>query len=419
MWSSQVNTVNDKMVAFFEERLAKMGALDGGLYHYYKDMARRKKIIKDEDAYLIEYINSNFDKGTRIHEIACGAAQLGNALSLLEFKVIATEIDRRRYELALALKKHMRSRCRILNENSFEAKIDADLVVTRNAVASTVDISKSVDWFKKMLNRGAAVIINPGLYGGQDRDRVIDAINGIEFKELKYGFIRMDALPLKELPEKYREEYDSISQNEWTSKKTNRSRMVRELFAYVNRFIPEIKRGGLNVLDVGGGSGELIEIAQYYGNTGLNVMLPFPPDGNWGEEYMFYERHAEIQNIRQGNSFMRLDFYKTILDGRFPVNDYYDVINCRHAINLIMIKHFKVKQNPYSGRWEINVELREVWMKMLELLGSIMTPGGIFMISALNSENIGEYSEFVYETGEDCSFEVEDYGPTNHKMRKI
>lgn len=182
--------INEKMLAFFEERLKTMGSLDGGLQNYYEQRIKNKAILGELDIHILKEVQKRYAPPTRIHEMACGAAQLGHALSLLGYHVMASEILCRRHKLAVDLGKYVGSNCRIILGDSRKINFEVKLHVTVNAASSLLDIKKDIDFYSEATSKGSDVIINADLYG-KNKSAIREVIKNddIEIEELGKGFI--------------------------------------------------------------------------------------------------------------------------------------------------------------------------------------------------------------------------------------
>jgi hypothetical protein len=183
--------INAKMLVFCKERLAHMGSERGGLLNYYEKRIENGAILNEMDTCIIEEIQKRFAPGTVIHEMACGAAQLGHALSLFGYSVTASEINKERYELAVDLGKYLQSGCQIIRGNSMSIKSNARLYVTVNAVSAYADIKKDMRFFMDRIIRGSQIILNAEKYGDiQNIFPILDK-NEIRYTRLLHGFILM------------------------------------------------------------------------------------------------------------------------------------------------------------------------------------------------------------------------------------
>lgn len=181
------------MLVFFKDRLASLGIDKGGLNNYYAERIAKGSVLGKFDFYLIEEIKKRYASGTFIHEMACGAAQLGHVLSFLGYKVIASECDNLRFKLAGELGEYLGSSCVVVKGDSFEIKTNARVYLTVNAVSSHVNIKNNIGYIRSKLTEGSDLMINADLYGtAKENTRGILKSNGIKFTELDYSFVFID-----------------------------------------------------------------------------------------------------------------------------------------------------------------------------------------------------------------------------------
>jgi hypothetical protein len=191
MFEEILSDINKRMVNFTIDRIRSLGETESGAYPYYSALSKNQEMLNSVDLWLIDYIFEKYPEESKIHEIGCGAAQLGHALSSLGYNVIASEVDSRRFNFAFALGAHLNSGCKIVKANSFEVPGKFDLIVTKNAVAGGFVIDNDIRFYQKETQSGADCIINKMLYG--DMSDPIPAIKkaGIEFEILEHNFILM------------------------------------------------------------------------------------------------------------------------------------------------------------------------------------------------------------------------------------
>ena len=197
MRSAAINIINNIMVVYFRGQYKEHGKNKSGMYNYYHELMTECTILRDEDVYLIDYIQSHYAPDEKIHEIACGAAQLGHTLSLFDYNITATELDNKRYKLAKGLGKYLGSNCNVLHENSFTQDTGYDLVVTNNAVSSATTFNDSHQYFKDVLKKGGEIIINPNLFdGSMNKELLLDNFKkvGIGYTELEHDYIILEVL---------------------------------------------------------------------------------------------------------------------------------------------------------------------------------------------------------------------------------
>jgi hypothetical protein len=167
-----MDKLNSEMVEFTKKRYEALGEKDSGLYGYYVRRLEHNQLLKDEDRYILNYLNKTYPKTAKIHEMASGATQLGHALSLLGFSINASECDKRRALFAEEMGDYLGSNCEILTTSFYDLDpSNYDLFVTVNAVGSLIDFKRDLLFFKTVLERGCNLIIQPNLWGSSDVGR--------------------------------------------------------------------------------------------------------------------------------------------------------------------------------------------------------------------------------------------------------
>jgi hypothetical protein len=187
-----MNTKNigSKILTFFKNRIKSGDIYSTGLNNYYAERIKKGAILSENDYYLIDEIQKRYPPGTFIHEMACGAAQLGHYLSSIGYTVVASECDITRFRLSSDLGEYLGSHCVVVYGNSFELKTAAKVYVTANAESSHVSMKNNIGFIKSKIAEGCDLILNVDLYGESHSDnRKILTENKIEFVELEKGFI--------------------------------------------------------------------------------------------------------------------------------------------------------------------------------------------------------------------------------------
>lgn len=160
-----IATLNLRMCEFALARLAAIGEPACGLANYYTYLAQRGRMLRSEEIAIAEYVDRVVPKDKSILELCAGAAQLGHLLSLIGYPVSAVEIDRPRYDFALALGSHVRSSCDVLLGGWQDLNLSRwHLLVTINAVSSHV-FPADTNWLVAHAQRGGEFIIRPRQFG--------------------------------------------------------------------------------------------------------------------------------------------------------------------------------------------------------------------------------------------------------------
>jgi hypothetical protein len=214
---------------------------------------------------------------------------------------------------------------------------------------------------------------------------------------------------------------DDIENDEWISKKFKREKRILDKTRYIDEFLPEIKKGGLKILDIATGPGEMLELAKKHGCNALGVEITFPANGN--TESNKYLRFSLLKHREYNHSIVYGDINDIMKNGNHEIDGtIFDIINCQHAITFFPVGcfDFKPEQGTYrnNGEWIFN-DYFDVWFnKYFQWCKIHLNKNGIVMIAALHATNENEYSKRVQGIGMMNGFNVEiSNKDLNHKFR--
>jgi len=137
--------IDESLIQLSKGRLDEMGDIESGLFNYYITRIGHGSMFNEDDLKIIEYVEANEDRGSRILEVAAGCGQVSFALEAIGFdRVEFSEFDSRRLSYGEFLKENLESRVSIhgfeyrkLNLNEY------DLIFVVNAVASDIGAQDS------------------------------------------------------------------------------------------------------------------------------------------------------------------------------------------------------------------------------------------------------------------------------------
>ena len=223
--------------------------------------------------------------------------------------------------------------------------------------------------------------------------------------------------------------YFDIHQNEWLVKKTNIQLQDKRERKYIYNYMPDLRKGKKDVLDIGCGFGQFLLVCRRYGNKTVGII---PPLNNYekkiglnNSDSLDYELFCRERLQKNRISFIECDFSKAIEEKTMPLNgSKFDVINCKHAINLILRKcfNFNGPLNEYknNGSWIIDDYFYHTIGNMFDLVNNYLKDGGIFFIASLNSSNAKKYSEILKEIALEKGFSTETFRDDhNHLFRRV
>ncbi len=168
------------------KRLQEMGVIESGLYDYYARRLEKGSIIAKDDAFIIEYIFKNYDKESRILEIAAGCGQVSFALERCGFrKIDFSEFDRKRVAFGNAIKLELDSQVKIFITDYRELELQVyDVVFVMNAESSSLGV-QDYQILSTTIKSGTDVILRYGKYGKDNKifDK-LDSDEEIGFEEI-------------------------------------------------------------------------------------------------------------------------------------------------------------------------------------------------------------------------------------------
>jgi len=179
-----LNRVNEKIIHFVNKKE------HGGAGNYYRRLCSSGDVFTDSAKHLISYILENYNTCTKIHEIGCGAGQIGHALSLFGYDVTGSEINRERYRLAVEIGKEIKSGAKIINSRAFNLPGRYDVAITDNFVGTDIDIASDI-WY--YTDRCSTAILNTSLYGHHGKNYCISIFSklNIHYSDIGRSFVEI------------------------------------------------------------------------------------------------------------------------------------------------------------------------------------------------------------------------------------
>lgn len=206
------------------------------------------------------------------------------------------------------------------------------------------------------------------------------------------------------------EDDNAIINDPWIIKKFDRKKRMAENGKYISTFLPEIKNGGLDILDIAAGPGEFLEIVDDCGCNGLGIEITYPATGNVNADK--YVRFSRLKHIEKNLKIIYADINEVINNGHEVVDSKkYDIINCKHAINFFPAGcfDFSTENGEYKngGSWVFG-EAFDAWFKRyFEWCSEHIKSNGVVIISCLLSKNSKEFSLKINEIGCGSGFILE------------
>ncbi len=176
----------------------------------------------------------------------------------------------------------------------------------------------------------------------------------------------------------------------WLNHKVDRVDRLREKQWYINKYLPEIKKGEKLVLDVGCGPPEFLEWCRYYFNVGTGMDVEKSPmQGRYNDYSMLMHRRQHI-DVRYA------DFRQVFIDKDYSMGKFH-VIHSQGAINQIMKENI-VWHSTHEGEWKTDQRCKADFDAMFDWFRRSLYSGGVVMIYANGSLNDREYSKMINST---------------------
>lgn len=201
-------------------------------------------------------------------------------------------------------------------------------------------------------------------------------------------------LPLMRDPSpQWQVEYMRLTRDPYLKKKYDRARRIHDKLNYIDDLLPEVKKGGGVVLDIGPGPGEFLEVCRKYGNEVYGIDASFE-DCEMGDEYIrLSQLMTQLQKLQV--------WYNGFKDFVIPLPDKsVTVINSQGSIEQVMKKHLvgpphKQTKKASLLKWTGDDNMRADFEKMFVAFDRVLKPGGIVCIWANGAKNTKVYAELV------------------------
>ncbi len=209
-------------------------------------------------------------------------------------------------------------------------------------------------------------------------------------------------IPLNPIPSKtWEDEYNILLKDKYLSQKYNRERRLKDKEEYISKFLPEISKNGFgNILDLGTGMGEFLEILRLYGYnvSGIDAKLN---DCEMGDEYI---RLSKLMTERQNLNVKYIGFENILLTGQLPYpSNYFTVINSQGSIEQIFKNHLKgishkVHKDSKLLEWVIDEKTIKSFKLFFSECHRILNKNGIILIYANGSKDDKKYHKLILDT---------------------
>ncbi len=222
-------------------------------------------------------------------------------------------------------------------------------------------------------------------------------------------------MPVRSFSEADQAEVDRLMKDEWLRHKVDRKSRLVEKQYYIDTYLPEIKKGGLRVLDVGCGPSEFLELCRAYGNEVVGIDDPDMPGSQMALGYMKY---ARILHRTQEVPVRYEDFYR-VFHGK-PETPRFNVINSQGALNQILHRHIDwvdkdgVRPSDWrkclnGGLWKSDDAAKADFLTLFRWFYQSLERGGMLMIYPNGSLNNDVFSRMVRPIAKECGFTLDFY----------
>ena len=223
----------------------------------------------------------------------------------------------------------------------------------------------------------------------------------------------------------WEEKFNSLMKDEYLSRKYNREKRIKDHIDYLNNLCPELFQNGphrsLNVVDIGPGPGELMEIARAlgYNSIGFDAKLD---DCEMGVPYI---KLSKLLVDRQKLDVRYCGFENVLSE--LPVeNNSTILINSRGSIEQVFKKHLtgvphKQHHNARQLTWSLSTGMINDFTCLFTEAARILVSGGFFIIHGNGATNIDDYHKMILRIVDDIEELVCDASDnqTLHRIRKI
>ena len=236
---------------------------------------------------------------------------------------------------------------------------------------------------------------------------------------LKKNFkIVLNAVPSNE----WQLSFNKVKQDPYIAKKYNRENRIKDKKEYVNEFLPEVKKGGQLVVDIGPGPGEFLEVCRSFKNSILGIDAA-EGDSEMGNNYQLL---SKLMTERQNVPVMYVGFENLIANEKTPFEDgSVGVINSQGAIEQVFKDYMdgpplREHLNSNLLSWRIDSNLEGVFIKFYDEIARILVSGGVCLIYGNGANNTEDYNKMIKRiVGNNSKLDIvqEKYGRL-HKVVK-
>ena len=230
-------------------------------------------------------------------------------------------------------------------------------------------------------------------------------------------------IPLKKIPNTIWDiKFQRVTSDRFIKKKYNRNRRLTENLQYINKYLPEVKKGKGFILDIGPGPGEFLEICRYFGNKIIGIDAKYH-ESEMGDKYM---KLSKLLTARQKVPVQYVGFETFLKNNHsLPFKDKtLTAINSRGSIEQVFKDHMlgrpvREHKKAILLSWNINKNLLKKVKYMFLEANRVLKTGGIFLIHGNGAANVKEYHKMIMKVAKETGFVIERTEHHRlHRMRK-
>lgn len=226
-----------------------------------------------------------------------------------------------------------------------------------------------------------------------------------------------------------------LLKDEYVKNKCNRKRRLEEKQNYIHKYCKEINEGNGNILDLGPGPGEFLEICRLYGN------MIFGIDGSFDDSFIGmgrnYLEYSRLMTTRQKIpvSYVSLEYSLEKGNLKFPPR-FFSFINSQGSISYIFRNYLlnnstefdsslKLhEQAPGVFKWEKTPALEKIINKFMSEMSRILLHGGhllIYINQPKTTEELDCYKSLMFDKIKEYGFKLILEAENNclHKLEKL
>jgi len=219
--------------------------------------------------------------------------------------------------------------------------------------------------------------------------------------------------------------FKNLMKDEYLARKYDRDKRLKEHIEYLTKLCPEMfqegPHRGLNVIDIGPGPGELLEIARClgYNSIGFDAKMD---DCEMGSPYI---ELSKLLVERQKLDVRYCGFENILTDLPVEKNSTF-LINSRGSIEQVFKDHLigiphRHHHDAKRLSWSMSEDMVGDFTRLFTEASKILIPGGFFIIHGNGTTNTREYHEMILKVTSEVDGIACDASDNQalHRIRKL